>query len=182
MSKTEVWPPLHTPLGQESDHSCVLFEVQSDRPRDFVWLKKKVRKVTRKGVANFCSDLATTDWGYLLPPELPPDVMISRFESLILGLTDRHLPLRTIRIHSNEYPWITNGIRAMSKKKKRVYRRGGKSHLWGLLQSRVDDMIEKSKSEFITRVEADPANTRRYFDAVKLLGGQDAGAKWTVEP
>ena len=103
---------------------------------------------------------------------------MSRYEDYTGALIDELFPLKTVRMRDNEPPWITDGIRALSRRKKRAYRRGGKSAWWARLQQQMDDRIEQSKVQFVTEVEK--AGPRAYFAAVKSLASKEKPVPWQV--
>ena len=132
---SEVWPPLATREGVESDHRCVIFSGSVKREKDFTWLTKTTRKQTDKAVETFARRLAATNWDSLMPDNSLPDDLVESFEGYTGKLVDELFPIKTTRIRSNEPPWVTDGIRRVSRLKKRVYKSEGKSRLWHTLQA-----------------------------------------------
>ena len=112
VTKSEVRSPLESEDGRLSDHGCVRIKVVMLASKNFTYVRRTVRRRTERGDAAFGEDLAGVDWSVL--EGLSPDEMVAVFESKIAELTDRHCPARSIRIRSNEKPWITNGIRRRS--------------------------------------------------------------------
>ena len=177
--KNEVLPPLHTPDLKLSDHGCVLFEIREPKERDFVWIRKKVRRHTEEAVAEFGRRLDETDWHALLPASLTLDQLVARYEDYTGQLTDELFPLRTSRRRSNEKPWITEGMRALSKRKKLVYRREGKSNFWFRLDAEMQARTAASKGQFVSNVKKS-GNTKAYYRAVKSLSCKEVSPAWGV--
>ena len=175
-----VVPPLFTRDGTRSDHNCVVFAGSLERPKGPCWIKRTTRKHTQKGMDGFGADLAALDWPTILEQETTVDDKVLAFQTRIRALTDRHFPTQTVKCRSNDLPWVTNGIRRLSRKKKRVYRREGKSHLWHVLQERQDKMMEDSKLEFIDEAAKGGTSTKAYFKAVKGLSCKERPPDWTV--
>ena len=174
------WPPLETREGVRSDHLCVVFSGKIDRERDFIWTKKTVRKHTSEALLTYGERLRHNDWDTLLPPNLTADEMIERFQKWNMDLTDELFPLKTVRCRSNEAPWVTEGIRRVSKQKKRVYKRGGKSALWRHLDARMSLMLEDTKLAFVDKMSESGTSTKKYFSAVKALGTASKGKDWSI--
>ena len=178
IASSSIWPPLETPEGVKSNHDCLLLNIAEERQRDFVWLKKTTRKHTKEAVDKFGAELALADWDSILPPGLPVDDLVARFEGWTKQKTDLLFPLKTVRIRSNEPEWITDGIRSLAKRKRRVYKREGKSQLWFDLQYRLDDRIASSRQTFISNVKKNPNPAKAYYKAVKSFGAKKAPQPW----
>ena len=177
---SSTWPPLQTPDGTRSDHSCVVFVGAEKLERNFVWVKKQTRKHTEQAVAQFGVQIANIDWKALLPPDLSPDELVSRFENKMSELINALFPLRNVRYRSNEPPWISDSIRRLSRLKKRLYKRSGKSETWCRLRDRIEAMIETSKENFVAREAEAGTNNRSYFAAVKALSTCASVQPWDI--
>ena len=176
-----VEPPLETPAGVRSDHCCVVFSGKEQRIRDFIWVKKTVRKHSGEAVDEFGKRLAEADWDHILPNDAPPDVLVQRFQQWATRNTDELFPMQTVRCRSNEFPWVTHAIRRLSRIKKRVHKREGKSALWRALQTRMEQSLEHTKSEYVDRIEKSGSNTRKYFGAIKKLSSASpSNDEWSL--
>ena len=175
-----VWPPLATPDGVLSDHSCVIFSGSIATERSFTWVKRTTRKHTDKAVEAFGRAMAATDWDQVLPPLLDPDDLVGRFEKYTGDLIDQLFPLKTVKVRSNESPWITHGIRRLGRYKRGVYKREGKSDYWCSLRDRLLQKIEESKSIYVERASQCGQSTRSYFSAVKDLSTKERPPDWSV--
>ena len=174
------WPPLETSEGVRSDHLCVVFSGKVEKERDFTWIKKTARKHTEEALEQYGTILRDKNWDDLIPDRLTPDEMIDRFQKWNKDLADELFPFQTIRCRSNEAPWVTEGVRRVSRWKKRVYKRDGKSDLWKRLDARMMQMLETTKSEFVDKMSTSGTSTRKYFSAVKSLGTASKGKDWSL--
>ena len=174
-----VWPPLETLQGVPSDHRCVVFSAKEERKRDFVWVRKQARKHTARAVDNFGFDLARTNWSMLCPPNASPDDLVGAFQGHIAQLTDQHFPLQNIRMRSNEAQWITNAIRKLSKQKKRVFKREGKSRLWIRLRDDIIERSRRSKVDFVDRAES-TGSTKTYYSAIRQVSTCEKPPEWNL--
>ena len=100
------------------------------------------------------------------------------FESVIQGITESHFPLISVRQRSNEDPWITNGIRRRAKKKRRLYRRRGRTAAWKKTDADLQADISEKRQEFVEKLLQDPA--KNYYRAVKQLGAPGTKREWSV--
>ena len=177
MSSCSVFPPLATNAGTQSDHACVVAKIEEETVRDYVYVKKLVRKHASEAVAEYGRRLADADWLSIIGNGSVED-KVAAYEKYVCALVDELFPLRSIRCRNNERPWITNGIRRLSAAKKRVFRREGKSRFWMRLQEESDARIEASKQKYVTKMMA--SGQRAYFTAVKQLNCKEKPKAWDV--
>ena len=93
-----VWPPLATPEGVLSNHSCVIFSGMFPAERSFSWIKRTTRKHTNKAAKAFGQAMEATDWDQVMPPHLGPDELVELFEKFTGDLIDRLFPLKTVKV------------------------------------------------------------------------------------
>ena len=173
----EMWPPLQTLGGIRSDHSCLVISGKEKRCRNFTWVRKETRKHTFQAVRNFERAMINTNWDEVMIGTTP-DELTRCFQDYVGTIVDDLFPLVTVRCRSNEDPWVTHGIRRLAKKKKRVFKREGKSTLWVTLRDKMDDLLEKSKAEYVAKVEKQ--GPRAYFSAVKRLSSRIKPDDWSI--
>lgn len=178
--KSKVWPPLETPDGTRSDHDCVIFTVREEQAKDYKWVKRNYRKYTDKACRQYGEEIRRINWESELRSEMTPDEMVDKFEKITKSMTDRLFPLRTIRCRSNELPWVTERIRKLSKLKRRVYKRQGKSDFWKRLDAEMEALTTAGKAGFVDRVSEDGPNSRKYFQAIKALSTKAKPKEWSV--
>lgn len=176
--EAEIYPPLESEEGLASDHKCVFASLRFEKVRDFEWIKTTVRLRSAQRDLTFCDELRSTDWEFLRP--LCVDGAVRAFETRMDDITNRHFPFKTFRRRSNEWPWITNAIRKKSKKKKRLYRRGGRSRAWRRLTADLEKETRQSKEDYIDKAIEKGEGGRDFFAAVKNLSKPNSAAIWSV--
>ena len=72
-------------------------------------------------------EVRALDWEAVLGDDDKLDSLVEKYESSLGGIVERLFPWVTVKQRSNEAPWIKQGMRRLGKKKRRVYRREGKS-------------------------------------------------------
>ena len=172
------WPPLETPDGVKSDHLCVLLKCREQQPQTYKWIKKKVRKQTDKACAKFVEEVKSLDWMATFGDDDDPDSLVEKYERTLGGIVDRLFPWVTVKQRSNEAPWVTQGMRRLGKKKRRVYKREGKSRLWHVLQQKSDDLQLQSRDQYVDK--ATKAGPKAYYRAVKNLACNGKQSEWNV--
>ena len=176
---SDVGPPLETLAGVRSDHNCVLFKARETKTRPFIWVKKLVRIHSERAMIQFGNELLSSDWQKICPSDGDPDDLVQAFQSHITDLTDRYFPVKVSRRRSNEDPWITEGIRKLSKQKKRVFKRDGKTRLWMRLRDDLERRLCHSKMQIVDKA-SDSGSTRAYYSAVKTLSSAEKPVEWSV--
>ena len=179
-TNANTWPPLETPEGIKSDHSCVVVSGHQPKEKTFHWAKKTTRRQTERAVQRFGEIINTIDWPVMLPPSLGPNEMVEKYETMMTGVVDDLSPITTTKLRSNEDPWITDGIRRLYRKKCRVYKREGKSRLWCTLRDLGLRLIEESKAEYVDRAAAGGTSSRAYYTAIKSLSSKHRPKDWSV--
>ena len=174
---TATWPPLATPTGVESDHKCLIVTTMEEKLRDFVWVRKMTRVHRAEAVSKFGEEMANTNWEEILS-DSDPDVLVEAFEAHVRESIERLFPLQSVRVRSNEKPWVTNGIRRLGKKKKRTYKREGKSPLWLALRDKMSQLLEKSKSLYVDKMARN--GPKAHFNAVKKLSSPTQPKDWSI--
>ena len=159
-------PPLETESGIVSDHRCVEVALSLPKTKSFTYIRKTTRRRTASADVRFAEELS----------QRPPvgdgggvDGIVRRFTEGVRGLTDKHFPLQTTRRRSNEHPWITNGNRRRSKRKKRLFRRTGRSAAWKRAEESMLREIAIKKQEFVEKMIDLPGKS--YYSAVKIVVG-----------
>ena len=180
VAEISVWPPLETLDRVRSDHDCVLFRIKEERERNFFWTRKVVRLHTDDAIDKFAAEMGAVDWNTVLPDDMHPDQMVETFNGITGQMSDRFFPKKLIRIRSNEAPWITEGVRRLSKAKKRVYKRDGKSDLWWRLDEEMSRKLEECKSAFVDKAKEDGPNSRKYYSVIKSLSCKEKPPDWKV--
>ena len=173
------YPPLESEGGLASDHLTVWAGLKFGKKRDFEWTRVSVRLRSEQREAAFERDLANVEWDFLLP--LDTDQAVAGFEKKISELTDTHFPLTSFRRRTNEKPWITNAIRKKSKRKRRIFRKRGRSEKWRAISAELEREVRQSKEAFVDGVTEGGGNGKDFYSAVKKLSGPGGGSSWSVK-
>ena len=104
-------------------------------------------------------------------------------DQTISELFQAHFPLKTIIIKSLDADWVNKGVRKMSRKKKRLYKKGGKSARWKAADAKTQTEIVKAKEEFVCRAKKKmlaEGHSGAFFKAIKCLSSKDSPSQWNV--
>ena len=176
--EARVFPPLESEDGRPSDHGCVFAAIDFPKARDFEWIKVTVRLRSEKRVHDFKADLEGISWEAV--NQMDTDGAVAAFERTITTLTDLHFPFKTFRRRSNEKPWITNGIRKRSRRKRQIFRRRGRLPSWRNLSKDLEKEVRESKEAFVEDAISKGNNGKSFYAAVKKLSGPGGTSNWSV--
>ena len=112
------------------------------------------RKILLYNRGNYeaCKDgLQRTDWDSLKEDNV--DKYASKFTDKILELTNKHVPNKIIKVRQSDPTWLTNEIKQLIRKKKRLYDKYKQTHSINDFEkykqtgNKVTHAIRKSKSD-----------------------------------
>ena len=176
--RAEIHPPLESEEGLVSDHKSVWGALAFSRQKDFEWVRVSVRLRSDKRVDDFKEALTAQNWNDL--DHLGAEEAVEKFEKTLAEITDRHFPIKSFRRRSNEKPWITNGIRKKSRKKKRIFRRRGRTESWRELTRVIDNEMQESREAFVDQAIEKGGNGKHFYSVVRKLSGPGATSTWSV--
>lgn len=112
--------------------------------------RRKVYLYDRGDYQAFAADLRQTDWNIIKSDDI--DVYAENFSDTITNLANKHIPNKIIKVRNSDPGWLTNNIKRLIRKKKRLYNKYKKSqnmnHFENYKQIRnlVTNEIRKSKT------------------------------------
>ena len=161
--------PLEDCEGNKSDHHIVVAKAAVEKFHKFVKKKFTSIKYTEEGEARFGELLGGTDWGFL--DDAHPDEAVDKFDNLLSNYVNVCFKPITHTIKSTDKPWVTRRIRRLLRRKKRSFKRNGKSNDWRNRRDYADDEILLNKKRFFEKVKG---------NAVKLLQTEEAPNPWSI--
>ena len=180
-TSTEVRPPLEDADGRKSDHAVVLCEARTPDRHFFTTETFTVRKTLPDRENKFGRLILATDWSCVR--KATPTESAVAFDKIIQSYYNTAYPTTTITKKSTDLPWINEKYRRMVKKKKRFYRRVGKTRRWKNICSETTRLLRSNKISFLDRVYkrvTDTKNTKSFFSAVKMLRTYEAPKQWST--
>ena len=176
-----VLPPLYDDNGIDSDHAVCLVLARERKRHLFEKRTFWARQYSKEGEERFGLLLANHDWTAL--KNKPPDEAV---ELLTATLDDWHnscFPKRKHVIRSCDKPWVTKRIRRLIRRKKRAFRKGGKTEVYRIKAERAETETKMNRIRFLDKVKKDMLtnnNVRGYYRAMKLLETDDCPPQWSV--
>ena len=127
---------------------------------------------------DFKLSLGNQDWDFL--KDLGSEEAVEAFGEKVGALTDHHFPFKTFRRRSNEKPWITNGIRKKSRRKRMIFKKRGRSASWRELARNIEEEVKESKEAFVDDAIEKGGTGKEFYAMVKKLSGPGNSATWSV--
>ena len=176
-----ILPPLSKRNGVRSDHSIIV--ATSKLPRQCVVRKTSFsfRPLTTEGVTKFGLLLDEFDWNVIAKES--STLSAAAFDQVLTAFIAECFPLKHRKIRSNDAPWFDAESRRAVRRKKRIYKREGKSENYHRACKDCARVILAAKKKFWGNVldkTARIGNSRPYYGAVKLFSTKHAPEEWDV--
>ena len=97
------------------------------------------------------------------------------FQNILLQKLDEIFPEKISKINSDDQPWISNKLKRMDRRRKRIFRRERKSEKWKNLDKLFKKEMKTSKAKFYQQSVADLkiAKPSKWFSCLKKLTSHD---------
>ena len=144
--ESDVLPPLDDGQGRESDHRIAFvktkFRIIQDKKVTYSY-----RHYTEAGARNFQAWVANHDFSPVL---MATDVnqKLELFLACLGQKMDQFFPYKTTVKRERDPPWINPHVRALIRKRRRVYHREGRSTKWKDLMKRVRKLVKKRAANY----------------------------------
>ena len=170
MTSSGTVPPLETDSSQ-SDHSILYMSTELPRQESFEWITYSYRHFNDEAQEEFGRWIITHDWSDVFLAQSSND-KAKAYQSHIDSAMERFFPLRTVRRKSSDLPWINKAIKKKIRRRKKVYRKEGRSELWKYLKAATDKLIKDRKRSYMDlkkRQLSEPDANRSFFRLVKAF-------------
>ena len=143
-------------LKQNVRYHCQIYCVLNFNKTKIPIYNRKIFLYKRGNYGAFKDDLQRADWGSLKDDNV--DIYASNFTDKILELTNKHIPNKTIKVRQSDPRWLTNKIKQLIRKKKRLYDKYKQTlgindfEKYKLTRNKVTNAIRKSKSDEIKQL------------------------------
>ena len=138
---------IHAPLGS-SDHNIVFWQpIALRQPSRIESPKRLVRHYPRSGIEAFGRWVGTHDWFADFGFSSSVDDLASSFTTQLVDAINRIFPVKTIKLHATDKPWITPELKLMIKDRQKAFE-SGNIPAWRSLKHKVQQEIVKRKKSF----------------------------------
>ena len=139
--ESDVLPPLDDGLGRQSDHGLAYFKAKF-----VVDVSKTVsyryRHYSAQGAERFQEWVSVHDFSGVFDAT-DVNLKLESFLTDVQSKMDEFFPFKTTVRRERDPPWINAHVKALIRKRRRVYHREGRSSRWKSLMKKVRSLVKK---------------------------------------
>ena len=135
--------------GKKSDHKIVIA-----KPIDIINNKCartakiiKFRPLSKSGMVKMKEWFIDQSWEEVTKAVTAHE-KASVFQKMLLDVLDEFFPEKLLKINNDDQPWISNKLKKMDRKRKRLYRKERRSENWKMLDKLFKAEIKNAKAQF----------------------------------
>ena len=169
--------PVDDPLiGVPSDHNGVLVLPLNNIVASKGTTKeiKLVRPMPDSAVLDYRRSVGNINWNIMIEG-MSSSEMVDIFQKMITNLVDIHFPLKSITISQYDKPWFTQELRAMRRRRQRLYRKEGRSQAYLIVKQEFDKKLEKEAFKYIEKIKKEVTEGKRgsSYSSLRRLGDRN---------
>ena len=163
-------PEISVPIGT-SDHDTVIWTSKSTSSSHSNEQRKRVvRPMAESSIRDFGQWIQNHDW----PDVYAETTTIAKCDAFYRTLNDAlnmYIPCKTVRLHNEDKPWMTNYIKDLIQKRQKVFHKEHRSCRWKRLRNKVKHAIIKAKKDYYRdRVQRHKkANPAQWYQQIKVM-------------
>ena len=134
----------------------------------------KVRPIPESGIKKMRSWLMDETWGKVFEAEtahqkasILQDMLVQKFEEIF--------PEKTRKISAVDSPWMTQKLKKLDRRRKRIFRKQRRSEQWKSLDKHFKSQVKCAKESFYKEMIADlrKKNPSQWYSSLKRISGYD---------
>ena len=160
--------------GVPSDHSVPLaIPVTATHHTTREYRTTTVRPLPESGILEFKEWAKRFDWEPQMK-SLSLSNLVDEFEDTLEAKINKIFPFKTVKISSSDKPFITVELKKLDRKKKKEYRKNGKSVKYLRLRNEFDLKYKKAARKYIQKNSTDLKieNPGKAYSILKRMGAQ----------
>ena len=144
-------PPLEvepgTP-GTKGDHRVAYVSALLPKVRTYHWESYSYRCQSPEAEKEFGAWLAGFDWAELASM-VGSNPKAEYYQEQVTAAMERFFPLITVHRRSSDCPWINARIQQLTRKRRKVYLKEGRSAKWKRLKKLTDRLIGERRAKYL---------------------------------
>ena len=142
--------PLSKLNGVESDHSIITVSIKLPKSQRSVASVFNFRPITTKGVEKFEKLIVPFDWECIRMNN--PSDSAAKLDDVLQSFIAQCFPEKTRKIRSNDAPWLDKKTKKLLDKKRRIYKKEGKSDNYFIICAECEVAVRRAKEVFIDKI------------------------------
>ena len=174
-------PPLENEQGGLSDHRIGFAVATFVKPKTPT-ITYTYRRFTEQGAVKFGQMLAAQSWVTVFAA-VGATAKVEMFQSLLELLMSKCFATVTTTRRKADPPWVNDKIRRLSKKRRKVYDKEGRSERWKSLKKACQDLYKKRAAVYMEeqkRTLTEPDASRSFFKNVKAYQSREKPPQFDV--
>ena len=108
--------------------------------------------------------------------------LASSFSKHLSSAIDRIFPIKMVKIHFTDKPWMTPSLKQLINKRQRAFHSGDRD-LWRHYRSKVKkEILLKKRSFYSNKVQhLKSCNSKKWWDSFKLISGKKSGSNNAIK-
>ena len=140
-------PVTHKP----SDHRVPVVRPAKGTPKGQrnVYKEVKYRPLPESAVRGFVSGMLKQEWDFV--KDKSPTEQVNLVHDLLGAKVEDFFPEKIVKLSSEDKPFITKELKSLDRKRKREWKKNGKSERYKLLNKEFKEKFKKASSEFLKK-------------------------------
>ena len=174
-------PPLETEVGQASDHKVAYRVATFLRPKPPT-ITYSYRHYTEQGAKLFADKLSEQSWTGVFSA-VGTSMKVEVFQNILDSIMALCFVMNTTTRRVSDPPWVNNRIRKLSRKRRKVYDREGRSDRWKVLKKQCRDLYNKRAAVYMEEQKKTltaPDASRAFFKNVRAYQSKEKPQQFDV--
>ena len=123
------------------------------------------------------------DWTSVISATTPTK-KVCALDCILERLLDECFPQKVFCIKSSDDPWINQSIKKLVKKRKREFKKNGRSARWKQLKKETNEEIENAKKEFFAKGRKkakEEKNSSAFYKVVNCVKDGEAPKQFDIK-
>ena len=167
--------PDNPDAGKDSDHSVPICIPHTDRfnPPDRTYRLQTYRPLPDSSVRKFGQWITGETWEQI-SDNLSPSEQVEQFEKLLKGKLDTYCPEKTIKLGSQDKPWINYELKKLHRLRNREYIKRGQSVRYKTLLKEFEEKNKIAAAKYMNKNVDELINTNpgQAYSILKRMGAQ----------
>ena len=161
--------------GKSGDHSVpVIYPLDNAaivQTKDYI--ERTSRPLPDSGVRIFGQLIINQDWADIKEEDTTTEQDLA-LQAVLLGMLDRACPTKTVKLRTEDKPYITQEIKILDRQRRREYNKRGKSLIYNELKVRYERKLKAATQDFLDKTVRSlmEANPGKAYTILKRLGAQ----------